>query len=68
MTQFHVVVHEEDGTYWGEVRELPGCFASGRDLEELKESVLEAIELYRDEAGGAAVTGRPQIAELLVTT
>ncbi len=30
------VVHEEDGSYWAEVKELPGCFASGRNLEELK--------------------------------
>ena len=39
-------IHEEDGSYWAEVKELPGCFASGRDLEELKDAVLEAIELY----------------------
>src|SRR5450755_1441050 len=25
----HVDVHHEDGSYWAEVRELPGCFASG---------------------------------------
>ena len=39
-------IHEEDGSYWAEVKELPGCFASGHDLEELKDAVLEAIELY----------------------
>lgn len=27
---FHAVVHEEkDGSLWAEVKELPGCFASG---------------------------------------
>lgn len=51
--EFHVRIHEEDGSYWAEVKELPGCFASGGDLEELKEAVLEAIELYLadDDAG-----------------
>jgi predicted RNase H-like HicB family nuclease len=44
--QLHVEVHHEDGSYWAEVRELPGCFASGRDLPELIESVQEAIALY----------------------
>jgi len=44
--EFHVLIHEEDGSYWAEVKELPGCFASGHDLEELKDAVLEAIELY----------------------
>ena len=48
MTQreFRVLVHEEDGSYWAEVEELPGCFASGHDLEELREAVVEAITLY----------------------
>lgn len=32
-----VDVHlEEARGYWAEARELPGCFASGRDLDELK--------------------------------
>ena len=29
-----------------EVQELPGCFASGRDLEELRDGIVEAITLY----------------------
>ena len=29
-------VHEEQRAYWAEVSELPGCFASGRTLDELK--------------------------------
>jgi len=44
--EFHVLIREEEGSYWAEVKELPGCFASGRDLEELKEAVIEAISLY----------------------
>lgn len=44
--EFRVFVHEEDGAYWAEVDGLPGCFASGSDLDELREAVVEAIALY----------------------
>jgi predicted RNase H-like HicB family nuclease len=44
---FNVDVHEEpDGSYWAEVTELPGCFASGFSLDELREAVFEAIQLW----------------------
>jgi predicted RNase H-like HicB family nuclease len=44
--QLHVDVHREDGSYWAEVRELPGCFASGATVAELVEAVEEAVALY----------------------
>ncbi len=44
--QLHVNVHHEDGSYWAEVAELPGCFASGDTVAELIESVEEAVALY----------------------
>jgi predicted RNase H-like HicB family nuclease len=44
--EFRVLVHEEDDVYWAEVEGLPGCFASGKDLDELREAVVEAITLY----------------------
>jgi predicted RNase H-like HicB family nuclease len=42
-----VRIHDEgeDGL-WAEVEELPGCFASGFDPDELKEALLEAISMY----------------------
>jgi predicted RNase H-like HicB family nuclease len=42
----HVDVHREDGSYWAQVQELPGCFASGDTVAELVESVEEAVALY----------------------
>jgi predicted RNase H-like HicB family nuclease len=43
---FHVLVNEEaDGSYWAEVKELPGCFASGFSIDELQEALLEAIQM-----------------------
>lgn len=47
---FHANIHEEDGSYWAEVQELPGCFASGRDLNELAEALKEAISMCRTDA------------------
>lgn len=41
-----VVVNEEPEGLWSEVVELPGCFASGRTLEELCDAVAEAVGLY----------------------
>jgi predicted RNase H-like HicB family nuclease len=56
----HVDVHHEESSYWAEVRELPGCFASGDTIAELIESVEEAVALYlappgADEAPPVAV-------------
>jgi predicted RNase H-like HicB family nuclease len=36
----------EEGSYWADVPELSGCFASGNTLDELFESLQEGITLY----------------------
>jgi len=56
-------VHEEDGVYWAEVSELPGCFASGDTLGELFDALSEGIALYlqSNDAPGAEQRRRPQI-------
>lgn len=42
-----VLVHEaEEGGYWAEVADLPGCLSSGETLDELRTNVLEAIEAW----------------------
>lgn len=43
----------EEGSYWADVRELPGCFASGDTLDELFDSLLEGVRLYLDDGDGA---------------
>lgn len=58
--EFSDVVHEEDGAYWADVDDLPGCFASGETLDELVEALGEAIALYRDEPGGPITTVAPR--------
>lgn len=45
MHSFTVLVHEaEEGGYWAEVPELPGCLSQGETLDELRRNVIEAIE------------------------
>ncbi len=44
-------IHIEDGSYWADVPELPGCFASGDTLDELFESLQEGVVLYLADEG-----------------
>jgi predicted RNase H-like HicB family nuclease len=53
--EFHATVHEEEGSYWAEVEELPGCFASGKDLNELREALIEAISMCLTEKEHAQI-------------
>lgn len=48
---FTLEIHEEDGSFWAEVVELPGCFSSGETLDELQEAAVEAILMYLDDNG-----------------
>jgi predicted RNase H-like HicB family nuclease len=36
----------EEGGYWAEVLNLPGCVSQGETLEELMRNISEAIEGY----------------------
>jgi predicted RNase H-like HicB family nuclease len=40
-----IFIHQDGAEYWSEIAELPGCFASGRTLSELREAVAEAVGL-----------------------
>jgi predicted RNase H-like HicB family nuclease len=47
---FHVDIHEEpDGSLWAQVKELPGCFASGFSMDELQEALFEAMQMWLPE-------------------
>ena len=49
---YAVRVHREPGEdLWAEVLQLPGCFAAGADMAELREALSEAISLYLSEPG-----------------
>ena len=55
--RYQVRVHDEDGSLWAEVLDLPGCFASGDTEDELREALDEAISLYLSDRDHA-VRGR----------
>lgn len=38
-------VRKEDGSYWAEVEQLPGCYASGATLDELLEALEESVQM-----------------------
>lgn len=57
--EFSARVHEENGSFWAEVIELLGCFAAGDDLNELKESLREAISLVLQEDFPVIEFGEP---------
>ena len=44
--EFTINVHQESDSLWADVVELPGCFASGDNPDELQEALEEAISLY----------------------
>jgi predicted RNase H-like HicB family nuclease len=52
----HVNVRLEDDAYWATVEEFPGVFATGDDLEELRESLAEGIALVLAAPGGEPPT------------
>ena len=68
--QLHVNVRLEDGSLWATVDEYPGVFATGDNLEELRESLQEGIALVladQDEKP-PTVTLAPLHAEPVATT
>lgn len=56
--ELHICLRLEDGAYWATVEEFPGVFATGDDLEELRESLEEGISLVLTEPGGVRPTIR----------
>lgn len=67
MSDFTARIHSEDGSYWAEIEELPGCFASGETLEELQEALEEAVSLYLSTPTGSQVAAKMTAMEITVT-
>jgi predicted RNase H-like HicB family nuclease len=54
LTEYTARIHREDGSYWAEVPELPGVFASGDTVDELLDGLKEAVALYLGDGEGGA--------------
>jgi len=50
MRTYNVIVHTaEEGGYWAEVPDLPGCATEADSLDELESNLREAISLYLED-------------------
>ena len=46
---YRALVHpEEEGGYWAEIPDLPGCFTQGNTLDEIYHNLAEAIASHLD--------------------
>jgi len=46
---YRALVHpEEQGGYWAEVPDLPGCFTQGDTLDEIYQNLVEAVASHLD--------------------
>lgn len=48
-TFIYIIEQDEDGYYLADVPSLPGCHTQAKSLDELKERILEVINLYLKE-------------------
>ena len=44
--EFTVQIHDEYGSYWAQVLEMPGCRTEGDTIDELMKNMYEVTELY----------------------
>ena len=66
----HVKVRHEDDSLWATIDEFPGVFATGDNLDELRESLEEGISLVLERPSGVVptVTLQPLRLEPVETT
>lgn len=57
---YHVDLHFEEDHIWAQVKEIPGCFATGRDLEELSEALTESLNMCLGDGAAVAVKIEPE--------
>lgn len=60
---YRAVVHsEQEGGYWAEVPDLPGCFTQGDSLDAIYHNLLEAISCHLGEDGAQVRIGSLELA------
>ncbi len=62
-----VEVHREDGNYWSQVEQYPGCFSIGRTLSDLHVCLEECLALYLDDPALKITAGELKIGRVPVT-
>ena len=66
MCAYKMIVHCENGSYWAEIPALPGCYADGDTLEELKASAHEAIRFHLAGLNSFDIPEGAQVEQVLV--
>ncbi|MBI4319874.1 MAG: type II toxin-antitoxin system HicB family antitoxin [Chloroflexi bacterium] len=46
MYRFLVIIEKADGNYSAYAPDLPGCVATGRDVEEARQNMNQAIQMH----------------------
>ncbi|HEX3130350.1 MAG TPA: type II toxin-antitoxin system HicB family antitoxin [Thermoanaerobaculia bacterium] len=60
---YRALVHpEEEGGYWAEIPDLPGCFTQGDTLDEIYHNLAEAIASHLDLDADSVRVGLLEIA------
>lgn len=66
---YTVIIHEaEEGGYWGEVLELPGCVSQGETIDEFRNNIREALEAVMEcesQAPPIGIYTEPTLAEFI---
>ncbi len=47
--KYHFQIHKEDGGFWAQCVELPGCVTQADTLQELETNMKEALNLFIEE-------------------
>jgi len=47
--KYHFKIHKENNGYWAECLELPGCITEADTVQELKDNMQAALNLYIEE-------------------
>lgn len=43
---YTMIVHKEDDCFWGECKEIEGCFAQAKTIKKLKKRMQKSIDVY----------------------
>lgn len=63
---YHVTYERDESGWWvASVRELRGCHTQGRTVDEARRRIVEAMELFIDDAGSAKIVNDVKLPALV---
>ena len=58
---YTIIIHKEDDGYWGECKEIEGCFAQAKTVKELIKLMQENIYFYFEKDNKIDKTSKEEI-------